>query len=80
VTIASGDGQPIALEGNGLTLTANGAIDTANAAIGFRWTNWCGSPGPSILRATLAGDTATSPIEQPSSCDDPGMPSRLGWR
>jgi hypothetical protein len=39
VTIAAGDGQPIALEGKGLTLTANGAIDTANVGIGFRWTN-----------------------------------------
>jgi hypothetical protein len=78
LTITDANGQPIAVEGNGVTFTLGTdepLLLHSTGSEGVIWENWCGEPGPFTITATIAGQTLTLELADGPECTDENLSS-----
>jgi len=82
-TISDAGGQPLAVDGNGMTLdTEGGEIMRVVPAPGVAhviWENWCGKNGPFTITVTHDGQEVTTEVTNGPDCADESQPSSLRW-
>jgi hypothetical protein len=82
MTFTDVDGNPLDIEGNGLTVhySVLDGYQLAAPLAGFAhavWQNWCDAPATTVVRADFGGAAAELTIDEPPACTDPNAPSRV---